>query len=247
MNVTDTDFETIQIDKHDFTVMVVLILLGIAAMIKVAVDALQAFLACCCCYERKVYIRSDRTHVVASNCCRKSAASSAFRVSGVPAGSELKIDDTTYAYASAGSGGVAIASGGDNVFFGSGGGGFAISAGGRVVINGQEITTLADEERTHRVELTINARNDSKPSLEITGADKVTVNGNAGSVSTSSAEVTVTNGVTGDVRTASGDVKVASGSVGGTVTTMSGDVGVGGDIRGNVSTMSGDISRRWRS
>jgi hypothetical protein len=116
------------------------------------------------------------------------------------------------------------------------------SAGGRIFINGQEMTGF-NSSATPRVELVLDATENSKPSIEVHGASSVAVYGNAGSVVTTSAAVTVTNGVEGNVRTVSGSVR-SGGSIGGSVSTISGSINASGGISGNVTSVSGRISKR---
>lgn len=99
--------------------------------------------------------------------------------------------------------------------------GVTISAGrsinirnGKITIDGVDVTPDAKQIT---IEITSNVER-----LEADCCEKITVNGDAGPVSTQSGDVQVTGAVSGSVQTMSGSV--VCGSVGGGVSTMSGSV-----------------------
>lgn len=105
---------------------------------------------------------------------------------------------------------------------------------GRIIIDGRDVTEDTKDDRQITISIDGNIE-----SLSVGHCDKVTVNGECGSVSTTSGDVNC-GSVKGSVKTVSGDVDCKD--VGGSVETLSGDVNCG-TIAGNAKTMSGDIRR----
>ncbi len=103
---------------------------------------------------------------------------------------------------------------------------------GKVKINGVDVTPDSK---------TINIKVDGNiETLQVDYCEKVTVNGNIGSVKTASGDIECQD-VAENVTTVSGDI--TCGNVGGNVTSTSGDVDAK-EIKGSVKTISGDISKR---
>lgn len=93
---------------------------------------------------------------------------------------------------------------------------------GKVIVDGKDVTP---EKNEREINIIIEGNIDD---LNVDACNKLSVNGNVGSV-----------------KTLSGDVDV-DGYVSGSVSTMSGDVDCG-NVNGSVSTMSGDIKHRSNS
>lgn len=92
-------------------------------------------------------------------------------------------------------------------------------SGNRVIIDGVDVTSQLPDQKQYTIEVTGDIE-----SIKVDACDKLTVNGNVGSVST-----------------ASGDIEC--GDVGGAVSSVSGDIDCG-NIGGSVSTVSGDVKYR---
>jgi DUF4097 and DUF4098 domain-containing protein YvlB len=108
----------------------------------------------------------------------------------------------------------------------------------RVTVNGIEIKNDGNISSFNVVKgnLVINGET---VKLDDSPVFNIVVEGAVQEVSGDFADITV-NGDAGDISTMSGDVHV-TGQVNGDISTMSGDVKTKGSVAGSVSTMSGDI------
>lgn len=88
---------------------------------------------------------------------------------------------------------------------------------GRVIVDGKDVTPEGKE-----INIVVEGNIEK---LSVDACDKLSVNGNVGSIETKSGDVDVTGNVNGNIQTMSGDVDC-------------------GDITGSIKTMSGDIKHR---
>ena len=111
----------------------------------------------------------------------------------------------------------------------------------RIIVNGVEITNNGSGIQSFNVTKGNLIINGETVKLDDSPVFNIVVEGAVQEVSGDFADITV-NGDAGSVSSMSGDVRV-TGQVNGSISTMSGDATVKGSVAGSVSSMSGDIKR----